>query len=292
MRLLTWYYTPVALTFTMDLIPDLTVYDCMDELSAFKDARTDLHELEDRLFKVSDLVFTGGHSLYEAKRVRHPDVHKFPSSIDARHFARARAGSSCPDDVREITGPRIGYFGVIDERMDLSFVAAMADERPDWSFVMLGPVVKIDPASLPQRKNIHWIGGREYDQLPDYIGSWSVGFMPFALNESTRFISPTKTPEFLAAGCPVVSTAIKDVVTPYGDARLIEIAQDPLEAVACVERLMSMAKEPWQAAVDKHLDGNSWDETWLRMHKLIERRLLEQTAPLMLELPQSGGIHA
>jgi len=201
-----WYYTPMALAFTSDLECDLCVYDNMDELSLFTGASAKLIAMENDLFARADLVFTGGMSLYEAKRNRHRSVHGFPSSIDFRHFAKAREGLEEPADQADIAAPRVGFFGVIDERMDVELVTRLADLRPDLAIMMIGPVVKIDPASLPQRQNIHWLGSKSYDELPAYLSGWDVGFMPFALNEATRYISPTKTPEFLAAGLPVVST--------------------------------------------------------------------------------------
>jgi glycosyltransferase involved in cell wall biosynthesis len=264
-----WYYTPMALAFTSDLECDLCIYDNMDELSLFRGASQELLDLETALFARCDLVFTGGMSLYEAKRSRHRSVHGFPSSIDFNHFSKARSIRKDPDDQAHISHPRLGFFGVIDERMDVELVAEVADLRPDWHFVMIGPVVKIDPASLPQRPNIHWLGGKSYNELPHYLAGWDVGFMNFALNEATKFISPTKTPEFLAAGVPVVSTAITDVVRPYGEKGLVEIARDAREAVAKVEAIMARPKEAWLAKVDRHLAAGSWDKTWASMHKLM-----------------------
>ncbi|HYF53228.1 MAG TPA: glycosyltransferase family 1 protein, partial [Salinarimonas sp.] len=260
-----WYYTPMALAFTGDLESDACVYDNMDELAAFKGASPQLLALEDELFRRADVVFTGGMSLYEAKRSRHHNVHGLPSSIEAAHFGQARGLAGEPDDHAGIARPRLGFFGVVDERMDVDLVGACAELRPDWQFVMIGPVVKIDPASLPRRDNIHWIGGRDYKDLPRYLAAWDVGFMPFAINEATRFISPTKTPEFLAAGLPVVSTPITDVVRPYGEKGLVEIAMTPLEVVRKAERLMAMGaeeRETWLARVDRHLAAGSWDKTW------------------------------
>lgn len=267
--LVAWYYAPMALAFTAHLRPDVTVYDCMDELSAFKSAPPSLRLYERELFKRADVVFTGGASLHKAKRSHHHNVHLLPSSIDASHFIGARSRKKCPPDVAHITGPKLGFFGVIDERMDMEFLRQMAQTRPNWNFVMIGPVVKIDGDSLPALANIHWMGGRSYDDLPDYISTWDVGLMPFAINEATRFISPTKTPEFLAAGCPVVSTPIADVVTPYGVNGLVEIAASPAEAIASSERLMQMDREPWLAAVDRSLEGHSWDNTWKKMNEEI-----------------------
>jgi len=265
-----WYYTPMALAFTSDLECDLCIYDNMDELSLFRGASLQLLELENNLFARADLVFTGGMSLYEAKRSRHHSVHGFPSSIEFDHFSKARSIDKDPDDQASIAHPRLGFFGVIDERMDLELVCQTADLRPDWQVVMIGPVVKIDPASLPQRPNIHWLGGKSYNELPHYLSGWDVGFMPFALNESTRFISPTKTPEFLAAGVPVISTPITDVVRPYGDKGLVEIAKTAQEVVARAEFILTRPKEAWLAKVDRHLAAGSWDKTWASMNKLMQ----------------------
>ena len=276
-----WYYTPMAMAFTSDLECDLCIYDNMDELSLFRGASQQLIDLENALFARCDLVFTGGMSLYEAKRHRHRSVHGFPSSIDFQHFSQARSLQADPVDQEKIPHMRLGFFGVIDERMDIDLLASVADLRPDWHFVMIGPVVKIDPASLPQRSNIHWLGGKSYNELPHYLAGWDVGFMNFALNESTKFISPTKTPEFLAAGVPVVSTPITDVVRPYGEKGLVEIAKDAAEVVAKVEAIRARPKEPWLAKVDRHLASGSWDKTWASMHRLM----LETTGESASERP-------
>jgi glycosyltransferase involved in cell wall biosynthesis len=276
-----WYYTPMAMAFTSDLECDLCIYDNMDELSLFSGASQQLIDLENALFARCDLVFTGGMSLYEAKRHRHRSVHGFPSSIDFQHFSQARSLQADPVDQEKIPHMRLGFFGVIDERMDIDLLASVADLRPDWHFVMIGPVVKIDPASLPQRPNIHWLGGKSYNELPHYLAGWDVGFMNFALNESTKFISPTKTPEFLAAGVPVVSTPITDVVRPYGEKGLVEIAKDAAEVVAKVEAIRARPKEPWLAKVDRHLASGSWDKTWASMHRLM----LETTGESASERP-------
>ncbi|MBF9232803.1 glycosyltransferase [Microvirga alba] len=264
-----WYYTPMAMAFTNDLECDVCIYDNMDELSLFRGASHELLTFESELFAHSDLVFTGGMSLYEAKRDRHHSVHAFPSSIDFDHFSKARGAKNDPQDQAGIGYPRLGFFGVIDERMDLELVATAADLRPDWQFVMIGPVVKIDPASLPQRPNIHWLGGKSYQELPRYLSGWNVGIMPFALNEATRFISPTKTPEFLAAGVPVISTPIADVVSPYGEKGLVDIARNAEEIVAKAEAILTRPKDAWLAKVDRHLESGSWDKTWAAMHRLI-----------------------
>ena len=274
LKLTLWYYTPAAVAFTRHLRPAFVVYDCMDELSAFRFASSDLAELERELFARADLAFTGGRSLYEAKRPHHRNVHCFPSSIDKAHFQKARdyRGPE-PQDQAELGRPRIGYFGVIDERMDLALVAALADERPDWQLVMIGPTAKIDPESLPQRTNIAWLGPKPYAELPAYLAGWDAGFMPFALNEATRFISPTKTPEFLAAGLPLISTRIADVVRPYGDLGLVEIANSAGEMAAAIsDRCLSRWREPWLRRVDAFLGDMSWDRTWSAMRDLMQKR--------------------
>ncbi|WP_433926664.1 glycosyltransferase family 1 protein [Sorangium cellulosum] len=263
-----WFYTPMSLPIAADVEPSLVVYDCMDELSAFRGAPPMLRERERELFARADLVFTGGQSIYEAKRAHHPSVHAFPSSVDAAHFAAARGASADPEDQRDIPRPRLGFFGVIDERLDVDLVARVAEERPDFHIVMLGPVVKIDPASLPRRPNIHWLGQKSYQELPAYLGGWDVAIMPFALNEATRFISPTKTLEYLAAGKPVVSTAIRDVVTPYGDRKAVHIA-DASSFVAAVEAALAQPTEARLAIADDMVSATSWDKTWRSMSRLM-----------------------
>lgn len=270
-RYVAWYYSPMALGFSRHLRPLATVYDCMDELSGFLGAPPALREHERELFERADVVFTGGYSLYEAKRRLHPSVHAFPSSIDVAHFERARRPQLEPDDQRHLARPRVGYFGVIDERIDLDLLAAIADARAQWEIVMVGPVVKIDAARLPRRANIHYLGGKPYRELPRYIAGWDVAIMPFARNDATRYISPTKTPEYLAAGKPVVSTSIRDVVRPYGRDGLVAIADSRADFVQAIERELGRTQRgAWLRQVDAFLAGNSWDATWSRMWALID----------------------
>ncbi len=272
-RFVLWYYTPMALGFTNHLRPLATIYDCMDELSAFKFAPPQLHQREVELFQQANLVFTGGQSLFEAKRDRHPRVYRFPSSVDVAHFAQAKGISPEPADQRDLPHPRLGFFGVVDERMDLDLLRGIAELRPHWQIVMIGPVVKIDPADRPQLPNIHWLGGRGYDQLPAYIAGWEVAMLPFARNESTRFISRTKTPEYLAAGKPVVSTSIRDVVRPYSELGLVRIADTPSQFVAAAEAAMLEDATARQRRVDDFLSQMSWDSTWAEMHALIDQQV-------------------
>ncbi|BCG83820.1 glycosyl transferase (plasmid) [Mesorhizobium sp. 113-3-3] len=266
-QLVTWYYTPMALKFTEALQEDVCVYDCMDELSAFKNAPRELERLEEQLFGKADVVFTGGMSLYESKRRRHPCVHAFPSSIDTAHFHQARRPQADPADQQSIAHPRVGFFGVIDERFDIDLTARTAAAMPTVQFVTIGPVVKIDPAALPVGPNIHWLGAKRYAELPQYMAGWDVGWMPFALNEATRYISPTKTPEFLAGGLPVVSTAIVDVVQTYGSRGLVDIA-DAGSMSAALDAALRKRRE--MTKVDAFLSGMSWDSTWSAMHDLLK----------------------
>jgi hypothetical protein len=269
-----WYYTPMALAHTRHLKPKLVVYDCMDELSAFKFAPPAMIELENEMFETADIVFTGGQSLYEAKKNRHQNIHPFPSSIDKAHFSIARQLHREPDDQKPIPYPRIGFFGVIDERFDIELVEKVALAKPNWQIVLLGPVVKIDPATLPKLPNIHYLGSKTYKQLPEYISGWQIAMIPFALNESTRFISPTKTPEYLSAGKPVISTAIQDVVHPYGTRKLVHIINSAEEFVEKAEtELRYSDKHNWLQEVDNFLAGNSWDLTCMQMMKFINLEL-------------------
>jgi len=241
----------------------------MDELSAFKNAPPELVEMEKRLFQRADIVFTGGQSLYEAKRGMHRAMFPFPSSIDFTHFHRARGPGNDPVDQQLIPHPRVGYFGVIDERLDADLVASTAQTMPDVQFVMVGPVVKIDPASLPQAPNLHWLGSKTYAELPDYLRHWDAGWMPFALNAATRYISPTKTPEFLAAGVPLVSTAIVDVVRTYGAKGLVDII-DADDAELKLRSLLARPRDAMLAEVDDYLVGMSWEKTWIAMSGHIQ----------------------
>lgn len=264
-----WYYTPMALPITPQLTPAAVVYDCMDELSAFAFAPPQLTERERRLLAVADLVFTGGYSLYRAKRRHHPRVYPFPSSVDTPHFARARELSETPDQAA-IPTPKVGFFGVIDERMDRELLAGLADVRPDSHFILIGPVVKMEPGSLPRSPNLHYLGPRAYADLPRYLAGWQAAMLPFARNDATRFISPTKIPEYLAAGLPVVSTSIPDVVSVFGERGLVWIADSVHAFAASLDRALREDPGPRLQAVAAFLSKTSWDRTWAQMRGLLE----------------------
>jgi UDP-galactopyranose mutase len=278
----------MMLKFSRGLSPICVVYDCMDELANFRFAPPELAGLERELFRAADVVFTGGYSLYEAKRGQHRNVHPFPSSVDRVHFGKARAAVADPADQAGIPRPRLGFFGVVDERMDLDLLAAIADADQRWSVVVVGPVAKIDPADLPRRANLHYLGGKAYDELPSYLAGWNVALMPFAINESTRFISPTKTPEYLAGGKPVVSTPIVDVVRHYGALRGVTIAADASAFVAACREALALPPS-WLNDADQTLAALSWDETFRQMDGKIEEAVARKrrlaVAPL-LALPR------
>jgi UDP-galactopyranose mutase len=266
-----WYYTPIALGFSDQLNPKTTVYDCMDELSGFLGAPPELAAREQQMFLEADVVFTGGVSLYEAKKKQHNNVHAFPSSIDATHFAKARSSSITePQDQASIPHPRAGFYGVVDERFDIELLAKVAELRPEVHFIIIGPVVKIDPATLPNTANIHYLGSKSYSELPAYLSGWDAALMPFAMNDATRYISPTKTPEYLAAGKMVVSTPIYDVVRDYGAANLVAIAANAEEFAIALDHALLPPTTAWLQAVDEKLSHSSWDRTWSEMEAQID----------------------
>jgi UDP-galactopyranose mutase len=268
-----WLYTPLALPLAQALGPTTIVYDCMDELSLFRGAPPELLSREAALLECADVMFTGGPSLYRAKQARHPNVHCFPSSVDAAHFRVARAGEAIveePEDQADLPHPRLGFYGVIDERLDLGLLDYVAEARPAWHIVLVGPVVKIDPATLPRRSNIHYIGQRSYQQLPGYLAGWDVCLLPFARNDATKFISPTKTLEYMAAERPIVSTPITDVAEPYGD--IVYLADTPPAFLSACEAALRETPEEREFRTGRMrqvLTGTSWEVTVRAMEKLL-----------------------
>lgn len=266
-----WYYTPMALEFTDNFSPAVIVYDCMDELSAFKFAPPELKVLEAKLMQKAHVVFTGGHSLYEAKKSQHFNIHPFPSSIDKNHFGQARKKDLIePSDQAKIKGPKMGFYGVIDERFDLNLIKEIAEQRPKWQIILIGPIIKIDIDSVPRNPNIHYLGSKSYQQLPQYLSGWDVALIPFLLNESTKYISPTKTPEYLSGGVPVVSTAIRDVVKPYGVNKLVTIGTDSSDFIEAIEKELKVKNNKlWLRQIDKFLSKISWEHTSSQMLQLM-----------------------
>jgi glycosyltransferase involved in cell wall biosynthesis len=274
-RPLLWFYTPIALPLADGLEHAGMVYDCMDELSGFAHAPGGMKEAELMLLRRADVVFTGGESLYAAKKELHTNVHAFPSSVDVRHFRQA-CRMPAPADQSAIPRPRLGFCGVIDERMDLDLVRAVAERNPGWHIVMIGPVAKIDPASLPKLPNIHYLGLKPYAELPAYVGRWDVALMPFAHNAATRFISPTKTPEYLAAGRPVVSTSIRDVVHPYGERGCVAIADGPDDFCRAIAAAITHEGREQVERAEPLLASMSWQRTFERMNFLVDRAISDR----------------
>lgn len=273
-----WLYTPMALPVAMQLAPMAVVYDCMDELSAFKSAPAELMEREAALLQWADVVFTGGPSLYRAKEGKHDNLHCFPSSVDAAHFATAQSINEAANQAA-LPHPRLGFFGVVDERMDVQIVDALAQAHPDWQIVIVGPVVKIDPATLPSHPNLHFVGPSSYADLPSYLAGWDVCLLPFALNESTKFISPTKTLEYLAADKPIVSTPITDVAEPYEG--IVYLGRTPEEFIAACEQALSASDEERAGRSEKGrqvLARTSWEQTAASIESLIDEAVEKNSA--------------
>lgn len=288
-----WYYTPMALQFSNHLAPQLTVYDCMDELSAFQGAPPELISMERELFSRADVVFCGGASLYAAKRRQHGNVHLYPSSIDREHFGPARVPQPDPLDQAAVPHPRIGFYGVLDERLDRELLDHVAALRPSYQFVLIGPLAKIHESDLPIRSNLHYLKQKDYQELPRYLSNWDVAMLPFARNASTQFISPTKTPEYLAGGKPVVSTPIRDVVKPYGELNLVKIAATPTEFAEAIDLLLACSDPEWLNRVDKQLSAMSWDRTFEGISKEIERcaRSRKPDVPAAKLAPQRSTVN-
>lgn len=278
-----WYYTPMALRFSDHLSPSAVVYDCMDELSAFQGAPPTLIDEERRLFDRADVVFVGGASLFAAKKTQHANAHLFPSSIDYPHFATARTSPQDPADQAAIPHPRIGFYGVLDERLDRDLLREIASLYPHWHFVLIGPVVKIREADLPRADNLHYLGHKTYQELPAYLGNWDVAMLPFARNASTRFISPTKTPEYLAGGRPVVSTPIADVMKPYGEMGLVLVGASVDEFANAIQQALDNGDDKWLKRVDAYLAENSWDKTFEAMWREIQRCILQAPVSFAIE---------
>ena len=280
-RPILWFYTPMMYSFACHVEAAAVVYDCMDELANFRFAPPQLEKTEAALIARADVVFTGGHSLYEAKRHLHDNIHPFPSSVDVRHFQSSRGGCDEPSDQRAILGPKLGYYGVIDERLDLGLIGAVARARPNLSFVFIGPVVKIAAEDLPKAANIHYLGQKNYSELPAYLSGWDAALMPFALNEATKFISPTKTPEYLASGRPVVTTQITDVVRQYGDVGGVFFADGAAGFASACDHALTLKRSGnnWLELVDTMLANLSWDRTFLAMQALLDEAVTRRLRP-------------
>ncbi|HEX2035978.1 MAG TPA: glycosyltransferase [Chloroflexota bacterium] len=272
-RFTAWFYTPMLLPAISRLSPEVVVYDAMDELALFKGAPPELLPRERRLLAMADVVFTGGVSLGRAKAKLHQNVHAYPSGVEVEHYGQAlEPGLAVPPELAAIPGPRIGFFGVLDERLDLELLQGLATQHPEWQFVLVGPVRKIDPAELPAGPNLHYLGQKQYRELPGYVKGFDVCMMPFALNEATRFISPTKTLEYMAAHKPIVSTPVTDVVGLYGS--VVQIGGDVNAFSTAIEKALRETDTERAARVAREreiLAKSTWDAIVARMEEHIER---------------------
>jgi glycosyltransferase involved in cell wall biosynthesis len=264
-----WFYTPMPAPEMLGALDEIAVvYDCMDELAQFRFAPSDIGARERQLLAHADVVFTGGYRLFESKSRFHDNVHFFGCGVDAQHFGKARlATTQIPEDARDLARPVFGYFGVIDERLDYELIRALAAARPDATVLMIGPFAKVDPRELPQASNIKWLGQRNYADLPNYVKAFDVCLMPFALNEATEYINPTKTLEYMAAGKPIVSTAVADVVRNFTP--IVRIARSPEEFVAAVSGAAVDTDETLRAAGIKRAASASWEAIVERMREII-----------------------
>jgi UDP-galactopyranose mutase len=264
-----WYYTPMAVgSLPLTLRPVGTVFDEMDDLSGLRATSQDVREHERQLMKMADLVFCAGPSLHDARKYRHPRAFSFPSGVDVEHFRRASL--TAPADAVRRSNPVVGYYGVLDERIDFELVAGIADLRPDWSIRMIGPVARIFEKQLALRPNIHYPGTLRYSELPDELASFDAAMLPYALNQVTRSFTPAKTLEYLAGGRPVVSTPMTDVMDLYGD--VVEIASNPAEFVSAIEALWNEgpeARSRREERVQAVLEEHNWDVIAERMRLLI-----------------------
>ncbi|WP_027377908.1 glycosyltransferase [Kaistella palustris] len=259
-----WFYSAAFVSVLSDLDFDSVIYDCMDELSLFKGASSELLAQEDQLLAAADIVYTGGRSLFESKSRRHHNVHCFPSSVDIHHFSNHYTENiERPADLDSVFLPIVGYYGVIDERIDLELLRGVALLRPDFAFVMIGPLCKIDESDLPNAENIHYLGMKTYEELPKYLHFFKIAMMPFALNDATRFISPTKTLEYMAANKPIISTRIRDVERSYSSC--VNLVDNPEEFSAAIQKPFRNFKQHYRSI----LSETSWDRTVQSMSTLI-----------------------
>lgn len=273
--LILWFYTPQPYYMADQLDADLIVYDVMDELANFKNGTADLLAREAHLLQKADVVFTGGRSIYEARHGRHPNLHLYPSGVEPEHFAKAlRPDLQVAPEISHLQGPVLGYYGVIDERLDIELLRSLAESHPEWSIVMVGPVVKISESDLPRLPNIHYLGKQPYERLPEFLKRFDVCLMPFAMNKATQSISPTKTLEYMAAHKPIVSTPVPDVVATWSD--VVRIASDHEKFAAAVENMLKESaadREVRHRREKAHLSRSTWDHITGQMAKNIDQAL-------------------
>jgi glycosyltransferase involved in cell wall biosynthesis len=268
-----WFYDPMTVVSTIGYLNEkVVVYDCMDELSQFKGAPAELVSREQALVRKADVVFCGGRKMREKRLPLNANTHFFGTGVDCAHFGAAlNPALAVAPEIAALKSPVLGYFGVVDERIDYDLLAKLADARPDWSVVMVGPAIKVDPANFPQRKNLHWLGGRQYTELPAITKGFDVCLMPFALNAATEYINPTKALEYMAAGKPVVSSSLSEVRSNFKDVARIGESHDEF-----IKFCREEATNPSRARIKKGLalaGANTWESNLARMEALIAEAL-------------------
>lgn len=285
-----WFYTPMPAPTMLGEFDEVgVVYDCMDELAQFKDAPADIRNREQFLLSRADVVFTGGRNLYQTKSRVHSNVHYFGCGVDIHHFGRARLPETeIADELKNLSSPIAGYFGVIDERLDYELIAKLAQAKPDWTFVMVGPIVKVNPASLPQAANLKWLGQRDYKDLPRYLKAYDVCLMPFALNEATQYINPTKTLEYMAGNKPILSTAVVDVVKNFTP--VVQVAYSQEEFVEKLEATRKLGAYALQSGLAM-ASGASWESIVDNIKRLVKQAIFLESDinQKSLRMPNTGA---
>ena len=270
-----WLYFPRFVESLKHFPHRQLVYDCMDFFEGFSSTDAGIRDDEQRLLRQADLVFTGGKSLQRAREGVNPRTYCFPSGVEFEHFHQAaQTATAIPEDIQRLPRPILGYFGAVDERIDFALLASVCRQRPQWSVVLLGPRIMQQPLpeSLP---NFHYLGKKDYGQLPHYLKAFDVCLMPFVISELTQRISPTKTPEYLAGGKPVVSTAIPDVVADYSD--LVRIAQTPEEFIAMTEEALSASGSDTGAELQQQFQEKAKAKSWSWIADEMERLFDQQS---------------
>lgn len=278
-NIILWIYSPIATMFAAlaKSQTKLTVYDCMDDYASFQTgfAPSEMRSQERLLLSLVDLVFTGGHSMYEARKQRHPRVYCFPSGVEITHYQQVYDPMiEVPPEMADLAHPRLGYFGVLDERIDWALIQAVAEQRPTWQWVLIGPEDPTIPGQLPRAANIHYLGQQPYPKLPAYLKGFDIATMPFVLSEATRSTSPTKTLEYLAGGKPVISTSVPDVVAFYNE--IVYIADGVHAWLESVDEIASATPAQLQSRLDRAqpiLEQSSWDSIAARMWELMQEQL-------------------
>jgi beta-glucosidase/6-phospho-beta-glucosidase/beta-galactosidase/glycosyltransferase involved in cell wall biosynthesis len=273
-----YYYNPMDVGWSLGQFNErAVVYDCMDELSQFQGAPKELLDNEARLLQTADVVFTGGYQMYLNKSKKNSNCHFFGCGVDVPHFAQALdPDTPVPPDIDFLPQPRLGWFGVIDERVDYPLLDKIAEVHPEWSIAMVGPVVKVDPNLLPHRPNLYWLGGRDYQVLPNYCKAFDVCLMPFAINSATQYINPTKALEYMATGRPIVGTAVADVIRNFGS--VVKIANSHEEFIAACEQAIANRDEAAIQAGIEMASQNSWNSIVNKMLGLMKDAVVKRAA--------------